>query len=411
MVGRITSREVCKACGVKGKYHEAPGGGLLCQCGRAAPRFFEVEVNWRRKKLRIIHDQTGRRIDGYLHARRVLEVIRSQLDNGSFDPRAWSAERANRLLWPNYLDDYLAREAVRLLPERRATYARKKALARILRLAFQVSVREIRTGAVLDFFNKPCLRLAYSPKYIADLAAELRYIFGQAVKREDLPKAPQVPSVTVPEAPIAWLTAEDQAAALTRIPEQHRPVFEFLFLYGCRVAEACALCWDRIDRSAGVLALSRTFSRRRLRESTKTNRATVLDLTPELEAILDRLPRGLGASPVFVNPEADRDRNPQGFYLPDFLNSVWKRALAEAGLAPIRLTNASRHSLGMAWTRAGISEAVISRALGHSSSAHTRKYARADVATLAEARAMVKARSNVGHLSAIRPKQRDKRLK
>ena len=390
MIGKITSQQTCDHCGAKGKYRAIGADGLICVCGKSVPTLYEVELYWQRKRVRISHDQTGRRIDGYRHAVRVLEVIRAQIDEGVFDPADWRSSRSNRRLWPNYLDDYLAREKIRLLPERAATFAKKRALAKHLNAAFQCNVKSITSAMVEDYFAKPCLRLALSPKTRADLTGELRFIFRRAVIREDIARAPQVPSVTVSQMPIAWLDAERQAFILSRVPEQHRPIFSFLFMYGCRVAEACALCWDQIDQENEAFFLARTFSRRKLAQTTKTKRVAALPIIDEFQVLLDqaaatykelgRLPAG--ESPVLVNPEAHPSKNPEGFYSPDFLNARWQEALKAAGMNYIQLKNATRHSKGTQLLNAGVDLATVARLLTHTNTTHTRKYATHQVQTL-----------------------------
>ncbi|MBW2619619.1 MAG: hypothetical protein JRC92_12160, partial [Deltaproteobacteria bacterium] len=290
-IGRITSQQVCPECGLRGRYNETQGG-LICQCDRFSPELYDITVYHRRQKLRITHDHLGRRIDGYRHARRVLEVIRSRDDEGAFNPQEWAGALSNRSLWPNFVDDYLDREALRLLPERRATYDKKRSLCRHLRLGFQCHVRSVTTAMVRDYLAKPCLRLALSPKTISDLAGELRYLLRDAQIRGVIVHPPPVPSIQVPETPIQWLDVEAQDQVLRLIPETHRPIFGFLFLYGCRVGEACALCWDQIDVENGAFYLARTFSRRRLSQTNKTKRLAPLPVQPEFVEILEEEARG-----------------------------------------------------------------------------------------------------------------------
>ena len=93
-IGRITSQQVCPECGLRGRYNETQGG-LICRCGQFSPELYDITVYHRRQKLRITHDHLGRRIDGYRHARRILEVIRSRDDEGAFNPQEWAGALSN----------------------------------------------------------------------------------------------------------------------------------------------------------------------------------------------------------------------------------------------------------------------------------------------------------------------------
>lgn len=393
MSGRIVSQQTCKVCGKKGKYSSCGDSGMICECGKFTPDLYEVEIYHKRKKTRITHDKKGRRIDGYRHAKRCLELIRAEIDDDVFNPLDWASEKANRLLWPNYLDDYLDGERRRLLPKQMATFDKKKSMARHLRGAFAENIKAIRTAQVEDFIHQLTHEGELAEKTIADLATELRYIFNRAERREDIQRAPYVPSVAVPEQPIRWLNHDSQVKVLEKIPEEHRPIFVFLFLYGCRVAEACALCWDQVDFEQGAIFLTRTFSRRKLINTTKTKRASALPIWPDTEAVLrkaeascrddNRLPAG--EAPVFVNQRARAKKNQHRFYSPDFLNSTWKKALREAGVRDIQLKNATRHSRASQLLNAGMNLDMVAKFLTHTNTAHTKKYAALELGTMRRA--------------------------
>ncbi|MFH1034384.1 MAG: tyrosine-type recombinase/integrase [Pseudomonadota bacterium] len=385
MRGKIVCRQKCPVCGTVGRFSLLPGAKVMvCQCSQYPASQFDVYLWWNGKTRHITHDQQGERLATYVHAERALGEINNQIERKAFFPELWASARSNRLLWENYLEDYLERERERLLPERRATWDKKKSLGARLRLAFAGhNIREIRTAHVQDWANSRELRQALSPKTLADLISELRHIFNQAVGREDIERAPQVPTITVPEKEIGWLAPDHQARVLEHIPARHRPIFAFMFTYGPRVSEACALCWDKIERGTETFSLSRTFSRRRLAEKPKTKRSNVLPITPDFAAYLDAAPRGLPDMPVFINLDADPHRNPKRFYVPDFLNTIWAQASEAAGVAVVPLKNGTRHSRGMqAINLEHWSLEEVRRLLGHTSQAHTRRYAEAGVELL-----------------------------
>lgn len=384
MRGSIRSRQKCPHCGAQGKYHTQDFGrgvrALVCQCGQFWSNRLEVMVRWHGFTHLIRHDQAGRRLTDYIHAERVLGEINNQIERGGFFPELWASAKANKLLWDNYLAEYLAAEERRLLPERAATLAKKRALARHLVWFNGRNIREVRAGDLEDFAALPCLSLALSPKTRKDLVEELRHIFRRAASRDDIERLLQFPVVEVPESEIAWLKADTQETLLAQLPAVHRPIFAFMMTYAVRPSEACALCWDKVDRQEGCFYLSRTFSRRQLMERTKTRRTDVLPIGRSFAAYLDSVPPGIGRAPVFRNPEADPRRNPEGFYLLDYLETLWARAVAEAGIRPIRLYNATRHSRGMqAINEEGWGIEAVRTLLRHSSERHTRRYARAEL--------------------------------
>lgn len=379
--GSIRCRQVCPQCGQRGKFQprairlpgKRPLEVLACECGRWADAAIDIRLKWQGKLHVIGHDKSGNPFASYDDACVAQAQINDEIDEGRFYPEEWSAKAHNGLLWENYHQAYLEHEKARLLPDREATWTKKRGMARHLAWFNGQNVREIRAGQIQDF-DLHLKALGLAPKTRADVLAELRFVLRWAALREDIAKVPAFPVVQVPEKEIGWYNQDQQQQILDKLPEEHRPIFAFMFTYGCRVNEATALCWDKLDRANGLFYLARTFSRRRLRDRPK-EKPNVLPISQSFAAYLEAAIPSFGPLPVFRNPEA---RNKEGFYLEDHLRRLFVAAAKAAGLPEIPLKNATRHSLGMQAINVhqwGIEAA--SRILGHTSLAHTRKYARA----------------------------------
>lgn len=384
MRGSVRSRQKCPVCGARGQYSVRDFGAgrrvLLCQCGGFASDRPEIVLRWQGKQLQITNDTNGNRFRTLEHCERSLGLIRNQIEAKSFYPESWAPVRTNRLLWQNYLRDYLAREQQRC---RLVTYRNKAATARHLAWFNGRNIREIRTADIADFAALPCLQLALHPQTRQLLLNLLRQVFRDALRREDIERLPLFPSVDVPQKTIQWMLPEQQSAALVHLPQRHQPIFRFLMLYGCRVGEACALCWDAIDREKGVLYFKRTISADRVEQTTKTRRERPLPIFDAFAAYLDSIPPGIGQTPVFKNPDADWWCNPERRYTGKSLNAYWRKALEDAGLPHVKLYNAARHSRGMqALNMDGWGLDAVQMLLGHTNAATTKKYAQPEVALL-----------------------------
>ncbi|MFH1036148.1 MAG: tyrosine-type recombinase/integrase, partial [Pseudomonadota bacterium] len=209
----------------------------------------------------------------------------------------------------------------------------------------------------------------------------LGHLFHEAARREDIERAPCIPAQELPERHIDWYSPQEQILVLAQVPEAHRPIFRFLFIYGCRVAEACALCWDAVDRGKGIVSFRRTFSRGMgLVPTTKSRRDRELPLFDDFEAYLDSIPPGIGQTPVYRNPDA---RTHELWYSPWVLRKIWIQACTAAGLEPIPLKNGTRHSAGMQLLNLqGADFEDVRLLLGHSDSTMTRRYAQPGLARL-----------------------------
>lgn len=358
---KVISRATCE-CGARSWSEWC----TCLACGKPAPHV-EFQVKWLGRPLRITHAQRGQRLISLKQAVAAQEDIAREMREGVFSPVAWRP--TSPLLWEHYLDAYLVREKSRCT---KATYDKKRAQVAHLKEAFQgMNIRDLRTAHIQDW----AATLTMADKSQADLLGELRFILRQAEWREDIKVAPHVPTVKVAQKPIDWLLPEEQHAAFEKIPKVHQPIFATLFFYGMRPGEVCAAMWDQVNLSAHTFTISRTVSRRRIVERTKTSRPNVLPLTGPLAEYCAQV-RGFPKTPIFKNPEATSE---SGCYTEDFLNSLWKAVRPRE----IKLYNAARHSKGMqALNLDGWTVDELQRLFGHTSPQHTRKYAEMGVARL-----------------------------
>ncbi len=236
------------------------------------------------------------------------------------------------------------------------------------------SLRSLTAGHLEDLAQAPCLHLALAPKSRKDLFDELRFLLRQASERGDIERIPKLPKIEVPKHNVQYMTPEEQALVLRHVPAEHRPIVEFLMENGCRIGEACGLCWDQVFLARGEFVIARTIGRdRRLQPATKERRSNALPILERFEAYLAGAARGIGETPVFQNPSADPNRNPLRFYLPDYLRDTWRRACKAAGQPYMPPKNATRHSLGMQLRDEGWDAHLLARQLGHASPEHTMK--------------------------------------
>lgn len=387
-VGRVICRSKCSCGSRRWELIEARPRFFHCKsCGEGVSVQATIRIGWQGKKLYITTNKSGTRFPSVDHAWAELESIRLAVDQGEFYPEDYRG-RESELFWPNWLDARAAQEAKSRKP---STLRKYQALWKHLRPAFKLNIKEIRTGHIEDWISG----LDFSPKYKADLLGELKRLFRVAIARGEMGQHPALPRIKVPQKPIRYLSPRQQGEALNQIPEIHQPVFIFLMDHGIRVAEACALCWDMVDFDNEAFWLARTFSDRKLADQTKGNQAVALPiLDQDLEAFRESaryyldagiIPRG--RLPVFRNWEPAKNnaaaRNPDRFYTPDRLNTIWRKALQDAGMDHIRLYNATRHSKVM-WLKnvKGLSDDQIADAIGHlTGGQHIRKYGRATVET------------------------------
>jgi integrase len=120
----------------------------------------------------------------------------------------------------------------------------------------------------------------------------------------------------VPEHEPNVISPETQAVILNLVPEEHKPIFTFLFNQGCRPSEVRALKWK--DIQGDTVIIRRTWSASKLREQTKTKRIRHNLLFSETLKTLP--PKGFGEEFVFTHGKIVKR-----LYSHNYLNKISSR--------------------------------------------------------------------------------------
>jgi len=336
-----------------------------CHYDKKAKRWF-VQIYWEGKKHRIWrHPLTGEPFWAKKSADKQLNRIRTEVDEGYFNPRHWKPDspmsvRVYALEWlelidvsPNTLKDY--RYSIRNF---------------IIPFFGDKDIRRIRHGDLVKFHK--WIPRADKGKY--NVMSILRTMLRYAWRNEDLPSVPPFPKLTYTVPEIEYLTLEQQEAILNNIPERHRPIFQFMMEYGVRPGEARALQKDCIVD--GDVIIKRAFADNNLRETTKSGKIRRYKITPYFESALNNIK--LHLSPfVFVRD----DRKP---YTSKNLNKIWHEACNKVDIK-IKMYNGVRHSLGCQLLDMDCDMDLVREQLGHTKIEMTRRYAKRSKQGLADA--------------------------
>ncbi|MGL5876831.1 MAG: tyrosine-type recombinase/integrase [Xenococcaceae cyanobacterium] len=134
---------------------------------------------------------------------------------------------------------------------------------------------------------------------------------------------------------------------------------EFLFGTGCRTGEAIGLKWKHVSNDCSTVWIGESLSRK-VRKSTKTNRARTIALTPKLQAIL------LAKRPAEFDPEGLVFTAPKGGAIDDnnFRNRAWKTVLTRLEI-DYRKPYTTRHTLVSHALDLGMNPVVVAQLTGH----------------------------------------------
>jgi len=160
-------------------------------------------------------------------------------------------------------------------------------------------------------------------------------------------------------------------------------VLEAVLLTGSRLGEIIGLTWDAVDLKRGRVTIWQP----------KVGRAKVLPITPELRALLEAQPRGIGKTPVFRRPDPPR-RPGQPAPKP----APWDKAKLErafrlarklAKIRPELRIHDLRHAAASWATAGGASDRHVRDLLGHTSVSMSARYSHVRPEDLAGAAGIV----------------------
>ncbi|MDY6839097.1 MAG: tyrosine-type recombinase/integrase [Thermodesulfobacteriota bacterium] len=169
--------------------------------------------------------------------------------------------------------------------------------------------------------------------------------YGWRSKRiPEMPPFPKKSEYGLKDPEWSWYTREQRDMVLNAIPQEHKPIFDFLVKHYRRPGEACAMFKTDYDAINDAFWIRRTISDRKLTETTKTGKAHYTPCDSDFTATARRLLNENLDSPfLFVNPRS-RKKNEGGRYTLESLNTVWKKACDEAGVPRISLYHGTKHT-------------------------------------------------------------------
>ncbi|MFV8317183.1 tyrosine-type recombinase/integrase [Mycobacterium sp. 23] len=187
-------------------------------------------------------------------------------------------------------------------------------------------------------------------------AVEAGHIPSNPASRTRLPTSVRMEMV--------FLSHEQFNRLLAEIPEQWKPLTEFLVTSGARWSEATALYPGDVNRTHNTVRISRAWKRQPYRiGTTKTKRSNrTINVPP---AVLDKL--DYSGDYLFTNPGHGNRGAGGPVRAPNFRANVWWPATARAKLIPRPRIHDLRHTCASWLIAAGMPLPVIQAHLGHES--------------------------------------------
>ena len=373
MKGKIRTKEVCPKC--DSKFSLSNKIGFVCSKCLTFPKKYFVDLYEKGYgRLKVYSDKQGHSLDSHQRAARVLEAIRYEIDQHSFDPSKYISGDLKNFLFERRVCKWYQSKLKEVEKGNLAgSYTRKiKCYIDMYYMPFfkALDVRDIRTYHIDQFYEQLPNK---SLKYLKNILSALENFFNNQKRLDYITEKPAFPVITLDQKSPKWIDHRTQQKILKLIPREDSPIFEVLSLQGIRPGEARSLKVKDINFCNSTLVISRTFSDDKIRERVKSKIIKPRLINPDLISLLrteckDKHPESF----VFLNPRTHKP------YTKAVLSRVWRRAIKKAGVK-ITLYEATRHSLASIAASEGAPLQAIQDVLGHADIRTTLKYAHADL--------------------------------
>lgn len=345
--------------------------GYFCPICLTHPERYLIDLFYKSERIRRATTLDGKTLRSFADAHGLLRQAQNEIDAHTFDPAKWKAKDRIDFRFSYQIDRWYKEKEDYMKKEKLAPSYVPKLFTYITHyyLPFfgDTDIREIFNPMIKDFAKQLPDRL--SLKYQKNILDALRHFFRWLKEDRLISDVPVFKTIEVPEHEPNVISPETQAAILNLIPNEHKPIFTFLFNQGCRPSEVRALKWK--DIQVDTVIIRRTWSACKLREQTKTKRIRHNLL---FTGTLKSLPlRGFGEDFVFTHGKSVKRP-----YSHNYLNKIFSAATSQLGLK-IELYEATKHSFGTHYVNNGISKDLLKEWFGHASIKSTEVYAKIKV--------------------------------
>ncbi|MDW8002976.1 MAG: site-specific integrase [Deltaproteobacteria bacterium] len=170
-------------------------------------------------------------------------------------------------------------------------------------------VREIRKAHIVKY-KEVLEQRELSNKTVKNYLDTLKAFFNYLEKESDLiSEVAQFPRVCVSAPQFRWFSNETQIQIFEAVATEHKSIFAFLFLTGCRPGEARALKVKDVDLHKAVITLTSAFSGKEIKDKRKGKKSipVIIPIHEQLypfliDCIRDKAPDSF----VFINPRTKR---------------------------------------------------------------------------------------------------------
>lgn len=247
-----------------------------------------------------------------------------------------------------------------------AIHAKKLALKNHLGPAFDHMRLDKICVPVIEKYKAEKLAMKLSPKTVNNHLAMLRKLLNLAVEWNELPLAPKIQQLRVPEQEFRFFLFDEAERFLAAAPPEHKAMLTLALKTGLRLGELLALKWEDVDLKAKKLIVRRSLWQDE-EGSPKSGRSREVPLSDAAaEALATH--RHLRGDYVFCNEKGERLSHSE-------VKDVVPRTCRRAGLAKRLTWHDLRHTFASHLVMRGRGLKEVQELLGHATIDMTMRYA------------------------------------
>lgn len=351
------------------KCHSAmPEDGICLSCNNNLKCY--IMIYWQGKHEKFTQDKDRHPL-GYLKAKRLLESMRSKIDDNNFDPGEFKPQKIEEKLFENLIEKWLE-EKEDLYNKGEFAYSTlcsyRSVVKKNLSYFNKMDVRQIKKQHLKEFdsylVDRGIVLRSTKVNIFSILKTFLEWVIedfeGTIIKA--LPMFPKIEGEL--SQPKTYMEFDEQQKALDKLPLQYKDIISFGMELGLRRSEICALSVGNVDFQERIVKIERTFSGGKLHNKTKQKRIEVLPLSDTaLEIAKRNIKDKLPGQFLFLN----KHNRP---FVAHTVKWAWNKY---TGL-DITLHEALRHSYINQLINAGMNMPDIQFAARHSSINTTQRY-------------------------------------
>jgi integrase len=371
--------------GLKG--YEAP----VCAKCEEDPDLYVIvatvkDENGLKKRIRLRHNQKGKRLRNYVDVTKTLQDVIEELDNESFDVRRYeSLESRESYLFENIIEEYLEHHERRLKRGELSPAGlkdKKTLIKNHLKYFNGADIATINEKRIRDFYNSYTESLRMRDKATGELKTILYYCADDIQKISRVPKFPEISAAKM-VSPDHFLSEQKQTLVLSLIENPvYQAAIKTLAIYALRPCEVRSLKWKDVKINEGVFYIQSHIS---LNEEipgrkSQANEAHELPIEDEFLEIIRSVPRSINENDYIFKGKNG------GAIGANVLTRAWNDACKLARVKGVTLYQGTKHSTLSNLGRTA-SDSQLIKLTGHTNVRVIRRYSRSN---LNDIRALIK---------------------